>query len=178
LQGVLKVELKTKIREIPDYPREGINYKDVSTLLLDGGAYRQAIQELYRQCKHKGADLVLCPKARGLMIGAPLAYILGAGLVSLHRPGHLPGDVFTWHYDLEFGEKTVEINREAIQPGTRVLVVDELLATGGTASAAIKLVEEMGGEVVGTVFLIELTGLGGRVKLRDYDTISLVQYNY
>lgn len=172
------MELKSKIREIPDFPREGINYKDVSTLLLDGEAYRQAVQELARQCKHKQADLIVCPKARGLMIGAPLAYVLGAGLVALSKPGKLPGEVFTWHYDLEFGDDALAVNREAIQPGMKVLVVDELLATGGTAATAIKLIEELGGEVVGTVFLIELTGLGGRVKLRDYDTISLVQYNY
>lgn len=172
------MDLKSKIREIKDFPREGINYKDVSTLLIDGDAYRLAVQELYRQCKHKEADLVLCPKARGLMIGAPLAYILGAGLASLHRPAGMPGNVFSWQYDQDFGEKTLEIDRDAIKPGTKVLVADELLATGGTAAAAVKLVEELGGEVVGTVFLIELTGLGGRVKLRDYDTISLVQYNY
>lgn len=172
------MDLKSKIREIPDFPREGINYKDVSTLLLDGEAYRQAVQELARQCKHIQADLIICPKARGLMIGAPLAYVLGAGLVTLCKPGKLPGEVFTWHYDLEFGDKSLEVNREAVKPEMKVLVVDELLATGGTAATAIKLIEELGGEVVGTVFLIELTGLGGRVKLRDYDTISLVQYNY
>lgn len=172
------MDLKSKIREIPDFPREGINYKDVSTLLMDGGAYRQAVQELARECKHKQADLVVCPKARGLMLGAPLAYVLGAGLVTLSKPGRLPGEVFTWHYDLEFGDESLEVNREAITPGMKVLVVDELLATGGTASTAISLIEELGGDVVGTAFLIELTGLGGRVKLRDYDTISLVQYNY
>jgi len=172
------MDLRSKIREIPDFPREGINYKDVSTLLLDGRAYRQVVQELARLCKHKQADLIVCPKARGLMIGAPLAYVLGTGLVTLSKPGKLPGEVFTWHYDFEFGGEAIEINREAIEPGMRVLVADELLATGGTAATAIKLIGELGGEVVGTVFLIELTGLGGRVKLQDYDTISLLQYNY
>ncbi|MCL6634307.1 MAG: adenine phosphoribosyltransferase [Peptococcaceae bacterium] len=172
------MDLKNKIREIPDFPREGINYKDVSTLLLDGDAYRQAVQELARQCRHKQADLVVCPKMRGLMIGAPLAYVLGTGLVTLSKPGRLPGEVFTWHYDLEFGDDSIEINRDAIKPGMKVLVADELLATGGTAATAIRLIEGLGGEVVGTVFLIELTGLGGRVKLQNYDTISLVQYNY
>lgn len=172
------MDLKCKIREIADFPREGINYKDVSTLLLDGEAYRQAIQELARQCKHKQAELIVCPKARGLMIGAPLAYVLGVGLVTLRKPGQVPGEVFTWHYDVEFGDKSVEVSQGVISPGMKVLVVDELLATGGTAAMAVKLIEELGGEVVGTVFLIELTSLGGRVKLRDYDTISLVQYNY
>lgn len=172
------MDLKSKIREILDFPREGINYKDISTLLLDGEAYRQAVQDLARQCKHKQADLIVCPKARGLMIGAPLAYILGTGLITLSKPGKLPGDVFTWHYDLEFGDKSIEVSQGAIKPEMKVLVVDELLATGGTASTVVKLIEEMGGEVVGTAFLIELTGLGGRAKLRDYDTISLVQYNY
>lgn len=172
------MDLKNKIREIPDYPREGINYKDVSTLLLDGEAYRQTVQDLARQCMHKQAELIVCPKARGLIIGAPLAYILGTGLVTLRKPGELPGGVFTWHYDMQFEYKSFEVNQEAISPDMKILVVDELLATGGTAATAIKLIEEMGGEVVGTVFLIELTSLGGRVKLRDYDTISLVQYNY
>ncbi len=172
------MDLKNKIREIPDFPREGINYKDVSTLLLDKDAYRRAVQELVMQCKHIEADLIVCPQSRGLVIGAPLAYILGAGLVTLHKPGKLPEDALSWHYDLEFGEEALGVNQEAIKPETRVLVVDELIATGGTAFTAIKLIEGLGGEVAGTVFLIELTGLGGRVKLQNYDTISLVQYNY
>ena len=172
------MDLKSKIREIPDFPREGINYKDISTLLLDGDAYRQAIQELATQCRHKQADLIVCPKARGLIIGAPLAYILGTGLVTLSLQGNEPEEAFTCHYDLEFGGRSIELNRGIIKPGMKVLVVDELIATGGTTVAAVKIIEELGAEVVGTVFLIELTGIGGRVKLQDYDTISLVQYNY
>jgi len=172
------LDLKNKIREIPDFPREGINYRDVSTLLLDKDAYRRAVQELVIQCKHIKADLIVCPRSRGLVIGAPLAYILGTGLVTLHKPGKLPEDDLIWHYDLEFGEEALGVNQETIKPETKVLVVDELIATGGTAFTAIKLIEGLGGEVVGTVFLIELTGLGGRVKLQNYDTISLVQYNY
>lgn len=171
------MDLKSIIREIPDFPREGINYKDISTLLLDGDAYRQAIQELAAQCMHKQAELIVCPKARGLMIGAPLAYILGTGLLTLSLPSQ-PEDIFTWHYDLEFGDRPVELDRGMIKPEMKVLVVDELIATGGTVAKAVKLIEELGAEVVGTVFLVELTGLGGRVKLQDYDTISLVQYNY
>lgn len=171
------MDLKSIIREIPDFPREGINYKDVSTLLLDGDAYRKAIQELACQCRHKQAELIVCPKARGLMIGAPLAYILGTGLLTLSLPSQ-PEDIFSWHYDLEFGDRPVELDRGMIKPEMKVLVADELIATGGTAAKAVKLIEELGAEVVGTVFLVELTGLGGRVKLQDYDTISLVQYNY
>lgn len=171
------MDLKSIIREIPDFPREGINYKDVSTLLLDGDAYRKAIQELACQCKHKQAELIVCPKARGLMIGAPLAYILGTGLLTLSLPSQ-PEDIFSWHHDLEFGDRPVELDRGMIKPKMKVLVADELIATGGTAAKAVKLIEELGAEVVGTVFLVELTGLGGRVKLQDYDTISLVQYNY
>ncbi|NLJ76105.1 MAG: adenine phosphoribosyltransferase [Peptococcaceae bacterium] len=171
------MDIKNIIREIPDFPREGINYKDVSTLLLDSDAYRRAVQELAAQCKHKQADLIVCPKSRGLMIGAPLAYILGTGLLTLTLPDQ-PGDVFTWHYDLDFGDKPVELDPSVIKPQMKVLVVDELIATGGTVAKTIKLIEELGAEVVGTVFLVELTGLGGRVKLQDYDTISLVQYNY
>lgn len=172
------MDLKSKIREIPDFPREGINYKDVSTLLLDKEAYRQAVQELAIQCKNKGADLIVCPKPRGLVIGAPLAYVLGTGLVTLHKPGNFSGDDLVWHYGLNFEEESFGVNHETIKPGMKVLIVDELIATGGTASAAIKLIEGLGGEVVGTVFLIELTSLGGRVKLQNYDIISLVQYNY
>lgn len=171
------MDLKSIIREIPDFPREGINYKDISTLLLDGNAYRQAIQELAAQCMHKQAELIVCPKARGLMIGAPLAYILGTGLLTLSLPSQ-PEDIFTWHYDLEFGDRPVELDSGIIKPEMKVLVVDELIATGGTVAKAVKLIEELGAEVVGTVFLVELTGLGGRVKIQDYDTISLVQYNY
>ena len=172
------MDFKSKIREIPDFPREGMNYKDISTLLLDSAAYRQAVQHLVRLCQHKKADLIVCPKPRGLLIGAPMAYIMGTGLVSLSKPDNLPEGEFVWHYDLEFGEECLAINKETIKPGMKVLIVDELIATGGTAATAIKLVEKLGGVVVGTVFLIELTGLGGRVKLQDYDTISLVQYNY
>lgn len=172
------MDLKEKIRVVPDYPREGISYKDVSTLLRDPKAYRCAIQALARQCEGKQADLIVCAKASGLMIGAPLAYILGTGLVTVRRSGQLVGDVFSWNYDLDFGREAREMHRDAVAPGQKVLVVDELLATGGTALAAIRLVEQLGGEVLGTAFIAELTGLGGRYKLKDYDTISLVQYNY
>jgi len=172
------MDLKSKIREIRDYPREGINYKDMATLLMDEAAFRQAIQELAVQCKHKQAGLVVCPKESSLAIGAPLAYALGTGLVTLYNLDELPGEMYAGHYNLDFGYQASEVIRLAIQPKIKVLVVDYLLATGGTASAAIKMVEELGGEVVGTVFLVELTSLGGRVKLTDYDTISLVQYNY
>ncbi|BAF59225.1 MAG: adenine phosphoribosyltransferase [Pelotomaculum sp.] len=171
------MDLKKKIREVPDFPREGINYKDISTLLLDGEAYRQAVQELARQCRYKAADLIVCPKLRGLVIGAPLSYILGTGLAVLQRPVRLPGDALSWQ-GMALGEDSFYLSREAVKPEMKVLVADELLATGGTAFTAIKMIEELGGEVVGTVFLIELTGLGGRAKLNDYDTISLVQYNF
>jgi len=171
------LDLKSIIREIQDFPREGINYKDVSTLLLNGPAYRQAIQELAAQCMHKHADLIVCPKARGLMIGAPLAYILGTGLLTLSIPSQ-PEDIFSWHHDPEFGDRPAQMDRDIIEPEMKVLVVDELIATGGTVAKTVRMIEELGAEVVGTVFLIELTGLGGRVKIQDYDTISLVQYNY
>ncbi len=172
------MDFKSKIREIRDYPREGINYKDISTLLIDNEAYNKALLELAKQCKHKQADLIVCPKARGLTIGAPLAYILGAGLFVIKNRGMMPeDDALTWYNNQDFGGESVEVDT-IIQQDLKVLVVDELLATGGTAAGAIKLIEKLGGDVVGTVFLIELTGLGGRVKLTDYDTISLVQYNY
>lgn len=172
------MDLKQKIRVIPDFPREGISYKDVSTLLRDGKAYRHAVQELARQCSGMEADVIVCPKNRALLVGAPLAYILGLGLVTVRKAGQLPGEVFTWHYDVGFGVEDVEVHTDAIQPGQRVIIADELLATGGTAYKTARLVEELGGQVSGAVFLIELTGLGGIHKLKDYDTISLVQYNY
>ncbi|HPZ44137.1 MAG TPA: adenine phosphoribosyltransferase [Bacillota bacterium] len=173
------MDFKSKIREIRDFPREGINYKDISTLLLDSEAYHAAINELAKQCKHKQADLIVCPKARALTIGAPLAYVLGVGLIVLGNAGRIPeDDISAWHNTQDFAGESMEINLEAIKPNSKVLVVDELLATGRTAASTIKLIEKLGGDVVGTVFLIELTGLGGRVNLTDYDTISLIQYNY
>lgn len=172
------MDLIKKIRVIPDYPQEGISYKDVSTLLRDSESFRFAIQDLSRKCANLKPDVIACAKARGLMVGAPMAYVMGVGLVHIRRPGKLPGEVFSLQQDHEFGGDALEIVKDAIKPGQRVLIVDELLATGGTAETAIKIIEQLGGKVVGTAFLVEITGLGGRVKLQDYDTISLVQYNY
>ncbi|WP_066637839.1 adenine phosphoribosyltransferase [Desulfolucanica intricata] len=172
------MNLKDKIRVVPDYPQEGISYKDVSTFLRDSESFRFAIQELSRKCANLRPDVIATAKARGLMIGAPMAYVLGVSLVTMSRPGQLAGDVFSLSQDHEFGSDAREVNKDAIKPGERVLIVDELLATGSTAQTAIKMVEELGGIVVGTAFLIEITELGGRDKLKDYDTISLVQYNY
>ena len=171
------MDLIKKIRVIPDYPQEGISYKDVSTLIRDPESFRFAIQDLSRKCQHAKPDVIACAKARGLMIGAPLAYLMGVGLVVMRRPGNLPGEVFTLQQEQEFGD-TREVIKDSIKPGQRVLIVDELLATGGTSATSAKIIEKLGGIVVGTAFLIEITGLGGRAKLKDYDTISLIQYNY
>ncbi|ACV63102.1 Adenine phosphoribosyltransferase [Desulfofarcimen acetoxidans DSM 771] len=171
------MDLIKKIRVVPDYPQEGISYKDVSTLIRDPESFRFAIQDLSRRCQHAAPDIIACAKARGLMIGAPLAYLMGVGLVVMRRPGNLPGEVFSLQQELEFGD-TREVIKDSIAPGQRVLIVDELLATGGTSVTAAKIIEKLGGIVVGTAFLIEITGLGGRARLKDYDTISLIQYNY
>lgn len=168
--------LKKLIRIIPDFPKKGISFKDITTLVKDGPAWRQAIRGLAEACRDKKADVVVGPEARGFIIGATLAYELGIGFVPVRKSGKLPGETYKGEYSLEYGRDTLEVHRDAIEPGERVLVVDDLLATGGTISASVDLVKQLGGTIVGMAFLIELTELGGRAKFPDYDIISLIQY--
>lgn len=171
------MELKNHIRVVADFPKAGISFKDITTLLKDPKAFNYTVRALAEACRHLPVDVIVCPEARGFAIGAPLAYEMEVGLVLLRKPGKLPADVVQGKYALEYGEDILEMHRDAIQTGQRVLLVDDLLATGGTILAAQKLVEQMGGITVGAAFIIELTDLNGRAKLGDYDIISLIKYD-
>lgn len=169
-------DFKEKIRVILDYPQKGIRFKDITTLLRDGQAFHYAIAEMAKQQQGKEIDLVVGPEARGFLIGAPLAYELKAGFVPVRKAGKLPAEVERVEYSLEYGKDSLEIHKDAIEPGQKVLVVDDLLATGGTIASTIDLVERLGGEVVGVAFLIELTYLDGRKNLNKYEVTSLIKY--
>ncbi|SDF11008.1 adenine phosphoribosyltransferase [Sporolituus thermophilus] len=170
------MNFKDKIRIIPDFPEAGIRFKDITTLLKDGAAFRQAIDALCTAFAAEQIDLVVGPEARGFAVGAPVAYRLGAGFVPVRKPGKLPAETLRYEYTLEYGKDALEIHRDAIMPGQRVLVVDDLLATGGTTEATIRMVEQLGGKVVGLAFLIELSYLNGRSRLADYRIVSLAVY--
>ncbi|MGB3925351.1 MAG: adenine phosphoribosyltransferase [Caldicoprobacterales bacterium] len=170
------MNLIEKIRIIPDFPKEGISFKDITTLLQDKDSYKYTVDKLVEICKDWNPDFIVGPEARGFVIGAPLAYGLGVGFVPVRKPGKLPADTEQFEYDLEYGKDVLEIHRDAIKPGQRIIIVDDLLATGGTALATAKLVEKLGGIVVGIVFVIELSYLNGREKLSEYKVETLVQY--
>lgn len=170
------MDFKQYIREVPDFPEPGIGFKDITTLLQDGPAFRAAIKALLDQLPDKTIDVVVGPESRGFLVGAPLAYELGAGFVPVRKPGKLPYNTVKQTYSLEYGNDALEIHADAILPGQRVLIADDLLATGGTTAATIALVKKLGGEVVGLAFLIELAFLNGREKLSEYPLVSLVQY--
>jgi adenine phosphoribosyltransferase len=169
-------ELKERIRGIPDFPKPGILFRDITPLLADGRAFRQAIDILGDRYINQGIDLVVGVEARGFIMGAALAYKLRAGNVLIRKPGKLPYKTHRTTYALEYGTDTLEIHQDAIKPGQRVLIADDLLATGGTISAAVDLVKQLGGQIVELAFLIELTALKGREKLKDYSVFSLLEY--
>ena len=171
------MDLREKVRVIEDFPREGISFKDITTLISDGEALKEAVDKMAEFFKDKNIDLVVGPEARGFIFGVPVAYALGAGFVPVRKPGKLPADTVKVEYDLEYGSDILEIHKDAIKPGLRVAIVDDLLATGGTIAAVTKLVEQVGGEVVGLSFAIELEELKGREKLKDYDVMSLLKYD-
>lgn len=170
------MNLYDKIRDIPDFPHEGIIFRDITPLLQDAAAFRQAVDDLIKKLKPYEFDAIVAPEARGFILGAPLAYRLGKGFVPARKPGKLPGETRRITYELEYGTDALEMHADAILPGQKVLVLDDLLATGGTILSTIKLVEEQGGEVVATAFLIELLDLNGRQLLDKYPVISLLQY--
>ena len=163
------------IRDVPNFPKEGIIFKDITTLLKDAKAFKYVVDTLTEKFKGKGVDVVVAMEARGFIFGAPLAYNLGAGFVPARKPGRLPVETVAVEYFLEYGTNTLEMHKDAIQTGQKVLVVDDLLATGGTVAATIQLVEQLGGQVVGTAFIIELIELGGRNKLKGYPVEALVR---
>jgi adenine phosphoribosyltransferase len=169
--------LKQLIREVPDFPKEGINFYDITTLLKDADGLRQTIDALAAQYKGEQIDTVIGVESRGFIFAAPLAYHLGAGFVPVRKPKKLPAEKVSVSYDLEYGQDTLEVHRDAIGEGHRVLIVDDLLATGGTAKATVDLVESLGGKVVGLLFLVELNFLGGREKFEGYDVRSLISYD-
>ena len=171
------MDLREKVRVIEDFPKEGISFKDITTLINDGEALKEAVDKMAEFFKDKNIDLVVGPEARGFIFGVPVAYALGAGFVPVRQPGKLPADTVKVEYDLEYGSDILEIHKDAIKPGSRVAIVDDLLATGGTIAAVTKLVEQVGGEVVGLSFAIELEELKGREKLKDYDVMSLLKYD-
>jgi adenine phosphoribosyltransferase len=170
------IDLESRIRNVPDFPIAGIQFKDITTLLADGPAFRSAVEQLHQRVAGLGVDVLVGMESRGFIFAAPLAYLLGKGFVPVRKLGKLPADKISVEYALEYGTNTLEMHRDAIRPGQRVLVVDDLLATGGTVEATVRLVEQLGGVVVATAFLIELEGLGGRERLGDTPIISLLTY--
>ncbi|MHB8232308.1 MAG: adenine phosphoribosyltransferase [bacterium] len=172
------LNLKEFIREIPDFPKKGINFKDITPLLADREAFTFAIDSLVDGYIGKNIDYVVCIEARGFVVGAPLAYRLGAGVIMVRKPGKLPYECSSLSYDLEYGSATLEIHKDALKKGDRVIIADDVLATGGTAIATISLVEGFGAEVADAVFLAELSFLNGRDRLKPHSINSLLKFDY
>ena len=168
--------LEAKIRDVPDFPEPGIVFKDIMPLLADPDTLREAVDKLAEWIEPRKPDVILGAEARGFILGAALAYKLGCGFVAARRPGKLPWKTVSATYALEYGENALELHADAIAPGARVLVHDDVLATGGTAAAICDLAEQLGGEIVGVAFVIELAFLEGRKHLENYDVYSLIAY--
>ena len=171
-----KPDLKKSIRSIPDFPKPGILFRDITTLLKDKQAFKSAIDALVAKYKNKKIDAVVAVEARGFILGGALAHRFKAGFVPVRKKGKLPWKTNSVTYDLEYGTDTLEVHQDAIAPGDNVLIVDDLLATGGTVKAVTELVKELKGKIVGIAFLIELTGLKGIEKLKEYPVYSLIKY--
>ncbi|MBN2009931.1 adenine phosphoribosyltransferase [candidate division KSB1 bacterium] len=169
--------LKALIRTVPDFPKAGIGFKDITTLIKNGDAFAAAIDEMANQFDPDRVDLIMGIEARGFIFASAMAYKWNKGFIPVRKPGKLPAQTKRLEYDLEYGTDALEIHKDAIQPGQRVLVIDDLLATGGTVAAACQLVEQLGGEVAGVGFLIELTFLNGRAKLEQYKLSSLIEFD-
>ena len=169
-------DLRQKIRDIPDFPKKGILFKDITPLLADGKTFRAAIDQIAERFSDREIDLVVGVEARGFIIAAALAYRLQAGTTLIRKPGKLPSRTHSATYALEYGSDALEIHQDAFLPGQRILLVDDLLATGGTMTAAIELITRIGGRVVGIAFLVELTFLEGRARLKEHDYFSLIKF--
>ncbi|UNK19879.1 adenine phosphoribosyltransferase [Paenibacillus sp. N3/727] len=167
---------KDYIRVIPDFPQPGISFKDITTLLKNGEAYRSSINELKKMVEHLKIDVIAGPEARGFVVGAPLAYALGVGFTPIRKSGKLPYETIEVGYDLEYGKDKLAMHTDAIEKGQNVLIADDLLATGGTIATSVNLVRQLGGNVVGAAFMIELTELNGRDKLQGIDVFTLMHY--
>lgn len=172
------MNFKQYIKDIPDFPEEGVLFRDVTPLLADPEAYQKTIQHFasWAQNLDEKVDIVAGPEARGFLFGCPVAYEIGAGFVPVRKPGKLPRETVSESYALEYGTNEVQIHADSIQPGQNVIIVDDLLATGGTVEATVKLIERLGGKVIGIAFLIELEALKGREKLKDYNCYSVIKY--
>ncbi len=164
------------IRDVQDFPQKGILFKDITTLIKDGPAFRQVIEGLVSHYRGMQIDCVVGVESRGFIFACPLAYELGAGFVPVRKPGKLPADVIRTEYSLEYGSNVLEVHRDAIKPGQRVLIVDDVLATGGSAAATVTLVEQLGGTVMGIAVVVELSFLHGRDRLGGYELHSLLSY--
>ena len=173
----VEAELKKLIREVPDFPKPGILFYDITTLLRDAAGLNLMLREMSSPFESDRPDLVVGVEARGFVFGAAMAKQLNAGFVPVRKPNKLPAETVQVNYELEYGEDTLEVHRDAIEPGQKVLVVDDLLATGGTAAATCRLIEQLGGEVTALAFAVELTFLNGRDKLDGYEIFSLLQYH-
>ncbi|MGM8212969.1 adenine phosphoribosyltransferase [Virgibacillus sp. W0430] len=170
------MDFKQHIKIVQNWPKEGIQFKDITPLMNNGQAYKQAIDEIIDYAKQKEVDIIVGPEARGFIIGCPVAYALETGFVPVRKEGKLPREVIKVDYGLEYGENVLTIHKDAVKPGQRVLITDDLLATGGTIEATINLVEQLGGVVAGCAFLIELSYLNGMEKLKNYDVLTLMRY--
>ena len=169
-------DLKDYIRTIPDFPEPGIMFRDITSVIQDPDGLKLSVDGLVEAAKQVDFDLVIGPESRGFIFGVPVAYLLGKGFIPVRKKGKLPRKTISRKYDLEYGQAEVEIHADAIKPGQRVIIVDDLMATGGSAEAAAKLVEDLGGQVVKMLFVMELAGLKGRERLKDYDVESLIIY--
>ena len=170
------IHLEDRIRDVPDFPHKGILFKDITPLLQDPAAFRDAMDRLAAHYKDAGIEAVVGVESRGFIFGAPLAYLLNCGFVPVRKFGKLPSQTVSVEYALEYGTNVVEVHRDAIKRGQRVLIVDDLLATGGTVMAAIELVEKVGGHIAGIAFLVELNYLKGRERLKGHDVFALIKY--
>ncbi|ABP66614.1 adenine phosphoribosyltransferase [Caldicellulosiruptor saccharolyticus DSM 8903] len=170
------MNLKEKFRHVLNFPKEGIDFIDITTVLQDKDAFKYAIDSLVNLVKDLDFDLIVGPESRGFIFGAPVAYVLNKGLVLVRKKGKLPYKTVSVEYELEYGKDILEMHIDAIQPGQKVVIIDDLLATGGTTLSNIKLVEKLGGKVVGIAYLVELTYLNGRENLKGYDVRSVVQF--
>ena len=170
------MDLNKYIATIEGFPKEGISFKDITPLLQDGDAFNYTLNKLIEFAKKQGANVIVGPESRGFIFGTPVAFGLNIGFVPIRKPGKLPRKTIEYNYDLEYGSNTLCMHWDAIKPGQKVVIIDDLLATGGTVEAAIKLIEKLGGEVVGLAFLIELDELKGREKLKGHEVLSLLHY--
>ena len=169
-------KLEDYVLTIPDFPEPGIQFRDITSVIQDPDGLKLAVDGLADLVRDLDFDLVIGPESRGFIFGVPVAYLLGKGFIPVRKKGKLPRETISQKYDLEYGQAEVEIHRDAIQPGQKVVIVDDLIATGGSAEAAVRLVEQLGGKVVRMVFVMELAGLEGRKKLEGYDVQSLIVY--